>query len=687
MAETRSWMRRAPIRGQLAAVVALALAGTAGAAPALAKSPAGSVQGWLGGGTAWPQRALVLFAPSGTPVNTSTVHVTESGVRARGLSITSLRQANPGDLGVVAVVDQSSSMGGAALSAALRAVRSLAASRSGQQQLGVVTFASQPRLFMPLTSSAATIGRVLSGVPVTDNGADVPSAIKLGLAELANANVALGAIIVVSDGVGNLAGSGLTTQAAVKAAAAAANVPVFTVGLQDQASSRSSLRALAGVAPGQFVAASPARLAAVFSEIYSTVTRGYVARWHSSAAPGRTVAVRATVAGAAGAVQASYQAPGSAPGSSPAKPTQPAARRLTAPDVSLSSIAKLSPSPGFAVASPVVPATATPLTSSSAGSFWNTPGAIMAVAAVCGLLLAMALAMVFYRPGKRAVRTRVGSFLPGPAEVEGEELLALAPSSGGLIKRIEHSTWWHPYVENVEISGSAHSPIDLVKRAAALGMVLAVVVTVVSGSVVVGLAPLVLWPFALRKAMARSADKQREKFRDTLPGYLQDMASAMRVGRSFVGGLTSIVETADQPVRGAFERAITDEAFGRPLEEALDAVAERMQAKDLTQVALIAGLNRRSGSNVSEALDRVAEGARERADLRREVKALTGQARMSSWVLTALPGFLLIAMNVVSPLYAKPLLHTTLGIVLLGVGAAMVFAGYKVMTKITNVEP
>ena len=112
-----------------------------------------------------------------------------------------------------------------------------------------------------------------------------------------------------------------------------------------------------------------------------------------------------------------------------------------------------------------------------------------------------------------------------------------------------------------------------------------------------------------------------------------------------------------------------------------------MQASDLEQVALIAGLNRRSGSNVSEALDRVAEGARDRADLRREIKALTGQARMSSWVLTALPGVLLLGINVVSPRYGKPLLHTTIGIVLLCVAAGMVFAGFKVMKKITDVEP
>jgi tight adherence protein B len=89
---------------------------------------------------------------------------------------------------------------------------------------------------------------------------------------------------------------------------------------------------------------------------------------------------------------------------------------------------------------------------------------------------------------------------------------------------------------------------------------------------------------------------------------------------------------------------------------------------------------------VAEALDRVADGARDRADLRREVRALTAQAKMSSSVLTALPGLLLAGISVISPKYAFPLLHTTVGIVLLIVGGVMVFAGWKVMKKISDVK-
>ncbi|MGB9185470.1 MAG: VWA domain-containing protein [Solirubrobacteraceae bacterium] len=681
---SRVWLGRRAAAA-LGVSAALVLSGVAGVAPTVAASP---VQGWLGDGATWPGRALVLFPPQGATVDASTVHLTEAGARVRGVSVTPISQARPGDFGVMVVLDHNRSMAGSPTSAAMAAVRSLAATRAAGQQLGLITFSSRPQVYTPLTSDSAVLSQNLSQVPPAGRGADVPSAIKLGLTQLADAKLALGAIIVVSDGVGQLTGSSAVTPAAVKAAATAANVPVFTVGLQDQASSSATLSTLASVASGQYVSTSPARLASVFHLIYSTLSRGSVVRWQSIAPPGRSVAVAAAVTGVPGSVQATYQSPGTAaPASTPSPATAAATHPLSAADISLHN--QLSQSPSFVTSAPAASAAA-PATPGAAGrgSFWNTSRGVIVVAALCGLLFALAVAMAVYQPSRRAVRTRVGSYIPGPvAEEDPEEPAATGPKRLTFLQRFERGTWWPPFVENVEISGSEHSPVALVKRAAAIGLVVGLLATVATGSILIALIPMLLWPFGLRKWIARKALKEREKFRDTLPGYLQDLASAMRVGRSFVGGLTAVVESADEPVRGAFERAITDEALGLPIEQALEIAATRMQAPDLEQVALIAGLNRRSGSNVAEALDRVAEGARDRADLRREVKALTGQARMSSWVLTALPGVLLLGINVVSPLYAKPLLHTTIGIVLLFVAAMMVYGGWKVMKKITDVEP
>jgi tight adherence protein B len=219
-----------------------------------------------------------------------------------------------------------------------------------------------------------------------------------------------------------------------------------------------------------------------------------------------------------------------------------------------------------------------------------------------------------------------------------------------------------------------------------VAMLMALLVVLITGSTLLAIVPVLGWWFVLKALMERAANKQREIFRQALPGYLQDLASAIRVGRSLVGALTIVAESADEPFKSELARVVSDEALGRPLDAALEAVAARMDATDLEQVALVAALNRRSGSNVAEALDRVSDGARERQDLRREVKALTAQAKMSSLVLTGLPGALLLAMMVVSPLYAKPLLHTTMGLVALGVSAGMVLAGWKALKKITNVK-
>ncbi|MEO6858168.1 MAG: VWA domain-containing protein [Solirubrobacteraceae bacterium] len=658
----------------LAACFAVLLLTTSGLAAAATKTT--PLTGWLGGGTTFPSRALVVLPPSGSKVTPSTVHVTENGKPTGALTVTPTTQAGLGDFGLVVVLDQNASMKGAGLAAAISASRALTALRTGQQQLGVVTFASQANLLAPLSTDSTSLNTALSAQPSTGSGANAPAGIQLALSTLNQARVALGAIVLVSDGVGALT-PGSPTAAAVQSEAASASVPIFTVGLQDKAATASSLAALAKVAPGQFIQTPPARLSSVLKEIQGIVTRGYVVRWRSTAQPGQPVNVAARIDGTPGTIAVSYHAVGT-PAAHPSAPAHGAAQPVTTTS-QLSQTPSFAPAPAKAAAStaPAAPAQAAP------ASFWSSSRATPIIAGLVGLLVAVAVALLLYRPSNRAVRVRVGSFIPSALDSEPDALVPVPTPRQGLLER---QRFWAPFVLSVEIAHGPRTPIYLVKRAALIAVVLAVVAVVVAGSMLIAFIPLLGWPFALKKAMSRAAEKQREKFRETLPGYLQDLASAMRVGRSFIGAMTVVVDSAEEPTKSELGRVITDEAFGRPVDEALDAVAERLNAPDLGQIALIAALNRRSGSNVAEALDRVAEGARERADLKREVRALTAQAKMSSMVLTALPGVLLVGLMLISPLYAHPLFHTTIGVVLLGVGAIMCFAGWKAMGKITNVN-
>jgi tight adherence protein B len=307
---------------------------------------------------------------------------------------------------------------------------------------------------------------------------------------------------------------------------------------------------------------------------------------------------------------------------------------------------------------------------------------VLVIAGICAALLALALALALRQPGRNAARMRVGSFIPVPGE---DDAGSPAGRRGRSALAFPGRSWWTTFIDSVAVSRSRYTPVELVRRAAVMAVVAAGLLVWLTGSWMLAALALIGWPVVLRAFVKRAAEKQRAKFRDTLPSYLQDLASSMRVGRSFIGALAIVAASADEPTRSELERAVTDESLGRPLEECIDAVAARMESTDMGQVSLIAGLNRLSGSNVAESLDRVAEGSRERADVRREMRALTAQAKMSSMVLTGLPGVLLLGLSIVSPQYAHPLLYTTTGLCALGTGAVMVLLGWRVMKKITDV--
>jgi tight adherence protein B len=122
------------------------------------------------------------------------------------------------------------------------------------------------------------------------------------------------------------------------------------------------------------------------------------------------------------------------------------------------------------------------------------------------------------------------------------------------------------------------------------------------------------------------------------------------------------------------------------LEDALRSVAVRMDTRDMEQVALVAELHRQTGGNMAEVLDRVAESVRERAELNRELRTLTAQARGSRWVVTLIPPVLLGAIDALNPKYLRPLFDTSTGHVLIGVAVALIAAGSLVMGRIVRIE-
>jgi Flp pilus assembly protein TadB len=635
--------------------------------PRAAPSPA-SLTGWLSPTARFPRRAVVLEAPAGTTISTGHVTLAENG---RDVAITTAAGADaltdPGvaNFGIEIVLADATSAAGSPTSPEADAVGMLAKRLPVDLTLGVLGFSATPQGLVALKTNSAD--------PSPGTGVGVTAAGLQAVRRVVAEGTALGVVIVVSDGVG-VAGSA----SALSAAAAAAHVPVVTIGLKDAQSTPASLRAVSSWAPGAFLLATPTGLAATLQSTLAQVTGRYsIVRYRSSAPAGSSVSVSVHAGSVPGAVTATYRTPGSPP-----KPPPPVHRRhASAVSTALRGSTALSPTPSFAGA--ITPVAATGVAPQT--GFWHSGAAVLAVALLCALLVGAMVMLLLRRPNSRAARTRVGSYIPseyglGPVEFHEDE-----PQRAGLVGLLERGTWWPQFVEAVEVSRNPRSPRFLMRRAAVISLLVAVLLALVSHIVALALLPLLGFPFVERRWVMRQATKQRQLFADSLPSYMADIASAIRVGRSLVSALGIVADSADEPTRSELERAVTDEALGRPLDASLTAVGRRMQSDDMDQFALIAELNRRSGANVAEALDRVAEGARERADLRREMRALTSQAKMSSSVLTGMPFVLLGALSVISPEYSHPLFHTTWGVISLCLALGFVLAGWKVMKMITNV--
>jgi tight adherence protein B len=199
-------------------------------------------------------------------------------------------------------------------------------------------------------------------------------------------------------------------------------------------------------------------------------------------------------------------------------------------------------------------------------------------------------------------------------------------------------------------------------------------------------APLALLVPALAYfGLKMKADRQRRTFGEQLPDNLQVIASAMRAGQTFVGALQAVVDDAPEPSARELKRAVTDEALGVPLTDALGQVGERMKSEDFQHVTIVAGLQRDTGGNTAEVIDLVAETIRGRIEIRRLVRGLTAQGRLAGFVLSGLPAGLLLIISVINPSYAHPLFHTTTGIIALVVALLLMVTGSMIIRKIVNI--
>ena len=182
------------------------------------------------------------------------------------------------------------------------------------------------------------------------------------------------------------------------------------------------------------------------------------------------------------------------------------------------------------------------------------------------------------------------------------------------------------------------------------------------------------------------ASRKKRQFEGLLPDTLQLLSSTLRAGYSMMQGVEAVSQEAAEPMGKELRRVVTEARLGRPLEEALDGIADRMESADFGWAVMAIRIQREVGGNLAELLMTVAETMTQRERLRRDVNSLTAEGKMSAYVLGGLPIGLGFALWTINPDYIGRLFEHTLGQIMLGASLVSMAVGFAWMFKIIKIE-
>jgi tight adherence protein B len=193
-----------------------------------------------------------------------------------------------------------------------------------------------------------------------------------------------------------------------------------------------------------------------------------------------------------------------------------------------------------------------------------------------------------------------------------------------------------------------------------------------------GILPVVWLMFRRKRRLA--------KFAAQLPEALELVARALRAGHSLAAGFRLVSSEMSEPIGSEFGRVFEEQNLGIPFEEALEGLTERVPNLDLKFFATAVILQRQTGGDLAEILDKIGTLVRERFKIWGQVQALTGEGRLSGIVLLALPPLLFVCVYRMNPEYLMLLFTDDMGKKMLIGGILMQLFGALVIRKIVNIR-
>jgi tight adherence protein B len=196
--------------------------------------------------------------------------------------------------------------------------------------------------------------------------------------------------------------------------------------------------------------------------------------------------------------------------------------------------------------------------------------------------------------------------------------------------------------------------------------------------IVLGILPL-MWLLMRRK-------RRLKAFASQLPDALEMLARSLRSGQSLGFGFNMVATEMPQPISKEFGRVFEEQNLGISLDESLNGLTDRIPNLDLKFFVTAVILQRQTGGDLAEILDKIGELIRDRFRIWGQVQALTGEGRLSGVVLLALPFVLFVAVYQLNPEYVKVLFTDPMGTKMLVVAVIMQVIGALVIRQIVNIK-
>ena len=580
------------------------------------------------------QATVVTSKPSSL-----TPQLLEAGKPAAGVLAQNLGKARS----ICLAVDRSRSMRGVPLEEATAAARAFVSAKLPTDRLCVTSFATKPLLLAPFTDSAPEATSALAGITVDPvKGTTLYDDILLAADALAEEEGRARIIIMVTDGNETL--SAATLPDAINAAREA-ETTVYVVAIESKAFTPGPLKYLAKRTGGKYYGTpSPGALQGIYAELANELKRTWRLDYVTSGRPGESPLLVAHVPGL---------------GRDSARVPIPATVDIEKPG-------GLLPTAAYG------------------------RGGLTGLALLVGLLVLLAVALVFSSASADRVRSQVQKHIsPKPKRTKkGKEKKDRLQSLAGLFQMTEQALGrtrgWLRLSRLIERADLPLKTAELFYLSAGSCVLLGLLATVAGTSGLLSLIALVVGALLPVGFVWMKAQRRLTAFENQLPDLLIGVAASLKAGHSFKQALQAIVDEGVEPAGKEFKRVLTETRLGRPLDDALNDMSDRVGSNNLSFIVTAVAVQTQVGGSLASLFDMVADTVRNRQQFARKIKALTAMGRMSAYVLVGLPFFLAGALTLMNPGYMAPLFNTSAGHKMILVSLVMMAIGSLLLRKIVS---